>query len=246
MCPLQKDGASSIGDSEIGALHPVLQGWQKKNLGVEWSLKQLSNTPPPKKTTLTRHCGWGRTSLKLRFFWFDVVFRRFWWMKIWNLFWFMQYTMYHRPLCVIWLISGGFKPSEKNTYFIALYGKFQWTPPGPQTKKKTGGHWVQDVTTFQKPSPLLHTQRLIRWILFTEMPQSAIHPPCHWHACGRSTILWWSPAGEMESLSLGAFIDVILEQQMERFVETFVTFFLHDSLFMGIVLDWMDFIYNIL
>lgn len=166
-------------------------------------------------------------------------------MKIWNLFWFMQYTMYHRPLCVIWLISGGFKPSEKNTYFIALYGKFQWTPPGPQTKKKTGGHWVQDVTTFQKPSPLLHTQRLIRWILFTEMPQSAIHPPCHWHACGRSTILWWSPAGEMESLSLGAFIDVILEQQMERFVETFVTFFLHDSLFMGIVLDWMDFIYII-
>lgn len=60
-------------------------------------------------------------------------------MKIWNLFWFMQYTMYHRPLCVIWLISGGFKPSEKNTYFIALYGKFQWTPPGPQTKKKNRG-----------------------------------------------------------------------------------------------------------
>ena len=137
-----------------------------------------------------------------------------------------------------------FQTIRKKHLFHRTIRQIPMNPPGTPNKKKPGDIGSK-MSLHSKSHRLCYTQRLITWILFTEMPQSAIHPPCHWHACGRSTILWWSPAGEMESLRLGAFIDVILEQQMERFVETFVTFFLHDSLFMGIVLDWMDFIYNI-
>ena len=97
-----------------------------------------------------------------------------------------------------------FQTIRKKHLFHRTIRQIPMNPPGTPNKKKNRGtlgprcHYIPKAIAFVTPKG---------WSggFFTEMPQSAIHPPCHWHACGRSTILWWSPAGEMESLRLGGF-----------------------------------------
>ena len=154
--------------------------------------------------------------------------------------------MYHRPLCVIRLISGGFQTIRKKHLFHRTIRQIPMNPPGTPNKKKTGGHWVQDVTTFQKPSPLLHTQRFHQ-VDSLHRDATIRHTPSVSLARVRSlnnsvmVTCGWDGKPKLGGFHWCNFWSSKWKDLWRRLSR----FFLHDSLFMGIVLDWMDFIYYI-